>query len=63
MKHVILANMGDLLGFPKGAIVNLVVRKVKKMVPAYSLPQAVQFKAALAAGKGKPLDDARDRAR
>ena len=55
VKHVILANMGDLLGFPKGAIVNLVVRKVKKMVPAYSLPQAVQFKAALAAGKGKPL--------
>jgi long-chain acyl-CoA synthetase len=55
IKHVILANMGDLLGFPKGAIVNLVVRKVKKMVPAYSLPQAVQFKAALGAGKGKPL--------
>ena len=56
VKHVILANMGDLLGFPKGAIVNLVVRKVKKMVPAYSLPQAVQFKAAVAAGKGKPLN-------
>ena len=56
VKHVILANMGDLLGFPKGAIVNLVVRKVKKMVPAYSLPGATQFKAALAAGKGKPLN-------
>ena len=56
VKHVILANMGDMLGFPKGAIVNLVVRKVKKMVPAYSLPGAVQFKAALAAGKGKPLN-------
>ena len=56
VKHIILANMGDLLGFPKGAIVNLVVRKVKKMVPAYSLPSAVQFKAALASGKGKPLN-------
>jgi long-chain acyl-CoA synthetase len=56
VKHVILANMGDLLGFPKGAIVNLVVRKVKKMVPPYSLPQAVQFKAAIAAGRGKPLN-------
>jgi len=56
VKHVILANMGDLLGFPKGAIVNLVVRKVKKMVPPYSLPSAVQFKAALATGKGKPLN-------
>jgi len=56
VKHVILANMGDMLGFPKGAIVNLVVRKVKKMVPPYSLPQAVQFKAALSIGKGKPLN-------
>jgi len=46
--------MGDLLGF-KGVIVNLVVRRLKKMVPAYSLPSAVQFKAALAAGKGQPL--------
>ena len=55
VKHVILANMGDLLGFPKGTIVNLVVRKIKKMVPAYSLPGAVQFKAALAGGEGKPL--------
>src|SRR5438105_363391 len=55
VKHIILANMGDMLGFPKGAIVNLVVRKVKKMVPAYALPQAVQFKAALAAGRGKAL--------
>jgi len=56
VKHIILANMGDMLGFPKGAIVNLVVRKVKKMVPAYSLPQAVQFKAAIAAGNGKTLN-------
>jgi long-chain acyl-CoA synthetase len=56
VKHVILANMGDMLGFLKGAIVNLVVRKVKKMVPAYSLPGAVQFNAALSAGKGQTLD-------
>ncbi len=56
VKHVIVASMGDMLGFPKGAIVNLVVRRVKKMVPAYSLPAAIQFKAALSAGKGKPLN-------
>jgi long-chain acyl-CoA synthetase len=56
VKHVILANMGDMLGFPKGAIVNLVVRRVKKMVPAYSLPGAVQFKAALSTGRGRTLD-------
>ena len=43
VKHVILATMGDLLGTVKGAIVNLVVRKVKKLVPAFSLPGAVPF--------------------
>jgi long-chain acyl-CoA synthetase len=51
VKQVIVASMGDLLGF-KGVIVNLVVRRVKKMVPAYSLPTAVAFNDALAAGKG-----------
>ncbi|MET4389317.1 long-chain acyl-CoA synthetase [Bradyrhizobium sp. F1.4.3] len=51
VKHVIVASMGDLLGF-KGVIVNLVVRRVKKMVPAYSLPGAVSFNDALSAGRG-----------
>jgi long-chain acyl-CoA synthetase len=46
--------MGDMLGF-KGTIVNFVVRKVKKLVPAYNLPGAVQFNAALSTGKGKTL--------
>ncbi|PWB64844.1 MAG: long-chain fatty acid--CoA ligase, partial [Bradyrhizobiaceae bacterium] len=55
LKHVVVASMGDLLGFPKGAIVNLVVRRVKKLVPAYSLPGATSFNAALAAGRGKTL--------
>jgi long-chain acyl-CoA synthetase len=50
VKHVIMASMGDLLGF-KGMIVNLVVRRVKKMVPAYSLPGAVAFNDAVAAGR------------
>jgi len=50
-KKVLLAAMGDMLGFIKGAIVNHVVRKVKKMVPAYSLPQAVRFNDALAQGR------------
>src|SRR5947207_12742406 len=45
VKHVILGNMGDLLGFPKGAIVNLVVRMLRKMVLRYSLPPAVTLKA------------------
>ncbi|QQO15542.1 long-chain fatty acid--CoA ligase [Bradyrhizobium diazoefficiens] len=51
VKHVIVASMGDLLGF-KGMIVNLVVRRVKKMVPAFSLPGAVSFNDALSAGRG-----------
>jgi long-chain acyl-CoA synthetase len=51
VKHVIVGSMGDLLGF-KGVIVNLVVRRVKKMVPAYSLPASVNFNDALASGRG-----------
>jgi long-chain acyl-CoA synthetase len=51
VKHVIVGSMGDLLGF-KGVIVNLVLRRVKKMVPAFSLPGSVSFNDALAAGRG-----------
>ncbi|MCP3411986.1 long-chain fatty acid--CoA ligase [Bradyrhizobium sp. CCGB01] len=50
VKHVIVGSMGDLLGF-KGVIVNLVVRRVKKMVPAWSLPGAVSFNDAVSAGR------------
>jgi long-chain acyl-CoA synthetase len=52
-KKVLLAAMGDMLGFIKGAIVNHVVRNVKKLVPAFSLPQAVRFNDALAQGRRK----------
>ncbi|KAA3450243.1 long-chain fatty acid--CoA ligase [Mesorhizobium sp. SARCC-RB16n] len=52
VKHVIVAAMGDMLGGLKGSIVNLVVRRVKKMVPAWSLPGHVKFNAALKAGRG-----------
>ncbi|MFZ1102569.1 MAG: long-chain fatty acid--CoA ligase [Hyphomicrobiaceae bacterium] len=51
VQHVVLTSLGELLGFPKGAIVNTVVRKVKKMVPAFSLPGATKFNAAIAAGR------------
>jgi long-chain acyl-CoA synthetase len=50
IKHVIIGSMGDLLGL-KGVLVNLVVRRVKKMVPAYSIPGAVSFNDAVAAGR------------
>jgi long-chain acyl-CoA synthetase len=49
VKHVIVGSMGDLLG-AKGLLVNFVVRTVKKMVPAWSLPSAVPFKRVLAEG-------------
>jgi long-chain acyl-CoA synthetase len=55
IKHVVVASMGDLLGTIKGTVVNLVVRWVKKMVPAYSLPGATPFNTALAAGKRMTL--------
>jgi long-chain acyl-CoA synthetase len=55
VQHIVLAAMGDMLGFPKGPIVNLVVRKVRKMVPAFSLPGAVKFNQAIAAGRGLKL--------
>jgi long-chain acyl-CoA synthetase len=54
IKHVIVTSLGEMLGV-KGVIVNLVVRKVKKMVPAYDLPGAISFKDALNEGNGKSL--------
>jgi long-chain acyl-CoA synthetase len=55
VKHVIVASMGDLLGGLKGMLVNFVVRKVKKLVPAYSLPSAVSFNKMLAEGSRMSL--------
>ncbi|SFF69241.1 long-chain acyl-CoA synthetase [Duganella sp. CF458] len=55
VKHIVVASMGDLLGLGKGALVNFVVRKVKKLVPGFSLPDAVSFRAALRAGAGLEL--------
>jgi long-chain acyl-CoA synthetase len=56
VKHVVVAAMGDLLGLIKGTIVNLVVRRVKKMVPAYALPGSTAFNAAVAAGRALTLN-------
>lgn len=49
IKHVVVASMGDLLG-PKGMLVNFVVRRVKKMVPAWSLPKFTRFNTAVTEG-------------
>jgi long-chain acyl-CoA synthetase len=55
LKQIVVTSLGEMLGL-KGVIVNLVVRKVKKMVPPFALPGAVSLKAALAEGAGKPLN-------
>jgi long-chain acyl-CoA synthetase len=55
VKHVVLCAMGDQLGLLKGALVNYVVRNVKKMVPPYTLPGAVRFNAAVAKGSSGTL--------
>jgi long-chain acyl-CoA synthetase len=52
-KQVILAAMGDMLGSLKGALVNHVVRKTKKLVPPFQLPDALRFNEALAQGRGR----------
>jgi long-chain acyl-CoA synthetase len=57
-KKVILTELGDLLGFPKKLIVNYVVKNVKKMVPAFSLPGAVAFNDAIAQGRDKTFTPA-----
>ena len=52
VKNVVMARLGDMLGVPKGSIVNFVVKYVKKMVPAWSLPSHVDFGKALSKGAG-----------
>ena len=55
LKHVIVTQIGDMLGGLKGGVVNLVVKYVKNMVPAYDLPGAVTFKETLKLGKQATL--------
>ena len=50
IQHVVLCSMGDRLGWLKGQLVNLVVRRVKKLVPNFDLPKAVPFNTALRMG-------------
>jgi long-chain acyl-CoA synthetase len=51
IKTVIITSIGEMLGFPKGAIVNFVVRKLKKMVPAFRIPNTVTVSEAIRSGK------------
>ena len=51
VKHVVVTPMGEMLGFAKGALVNFVVRNVKKLVPPWHIPGAINFYQALVAGQ------------
>ncbi|PWJ44066.1 long-chain acyl-CoA synthetase [Sediminitomix flava] len=55
IEHIILTSIGEFLPFPKGAIVNTVVKHIKKMVPSYNLPKGVFMKKAIKLGKKQTL--------
>jgi long-chain acyl-CoA synthetase len=58
LKKVLVTRIGDLLGLPRGFIVNFVLRHVRKQIPAWSMPGAVTFKSVLSAGLGLKFDPA-----
>ncbi|WP_166359839.1 long-chain-fatty-acid--CoA ligase FadD1 [Pseudomonas akapageensis] len=58
VKHVIVTEVGDILPPVKRLLVNSVIKYVKKMVPAYSLPNAIKFNDALSQGRGQPVKEA-----
>ncbi|MFD0738136.1 long-chain fatty acid--CoA ligase [Lysobacter koreensis] len=57
VKQVITTGLGDMLGFPKGSIVNFVLKHVKKMVPDYDIAGAIRFKDALTLGQMQTLPE------
>lgn len=56
LKHVFVTSVGGLLGFPKSAIVNYVVRKLKKQVPPWHIDAAISFESALSEGQRLNVD-------
>jgi long-chain acyl-CoA synthetase len=57
IRHVITTSVGEMLAFPKSAVVDFVVRRIRKQVPRWHFPGAVSFSAVLAAGRNQPLND------
>ncbi|MDF3054311.1 MAG: fadD [Gammaproteobacteria bacterium] len=53
LKHVIITQIGDLFGFPRKNLINFIVRYIKKAIPDYQLPNAIEFSQALEIGEGK----------
>lgn len=59
LRHVVVSSSGDLLGFPKQTVVNFVVRKIRKMVPAWRLPGHVRLATVMAQGARLPFQRVR----
>lgn len=57
VKNVIITRMGDMLDLPKSALINLVVKHIKKLVPPFSIPGAIPFRHCLKQGKHLQLDE------
>jgi len=55
VKKVVVTSVGEMLGFPRGPIVNFVLRHVRKQVPPWNIPGALRFKSALSSGLGLKL--------
>ncbi|MFP4207675.1 MAG: AMP-binding protein [Wenzhouxiangella sp.] len=55
VEHIIVTSIGEMIGFPKGTIMDFVLRRVKKMIPAYNLPGAVRLGKVLGEGARETL--------
>ena len=53
IEHIIVTKMGDMLNFPKSILINWAVKYLKKMVPSYTLPNAISFKTVLSEGSNQ----------
>jgi long-chain acyl-CoA synthetase len=56
LKNVLVTTVGELLGWPRGMVVNLVLRHIRKQIPAWRMPGAIPFKSALSTGLGQKLE-------
>ncbi|MGB0238604.1 MAG: AMP-binding protein [Cycloclasticus sp.] len=56
VKHIIITKMGDMLNFPKSLLINLAVKYIKKVVPAFSLPGAISFQTVISEGSKQDIE-------
>lgn len=56
VKHIVITKMGDMLNFPRSLLINLAVKYIKKIVPAFSLPGAISFQTVVSEGSKQDLE-------